>query len=71
MRCGDLVHVVKLGVLDGSPQVVGIGGHPTLGCQFLEVGVVGQSEEDVRSFPAPDPTRRFFKHYRDGMKWVW
>jgi hypothetical protein len=32
---------------------------------------VGQSEVDVRHFPVPDPKRRFFKHYRDGMKRVW
>ncbi len=71
MCCGDLVHVVKLGVLDGSPEVIGIGGHPTLGSEFLHVGVVGQSEVDVRHFPVPVPKRRFFKHYRDGMKRVW
>jgi len=71
MRCGDLVHVVELGVLYGSPEVVGIGGHPPFGSELLHVGVVGQSEVDVRHVPVPDPKRRFFVHYRDGMKRVW
>ena len=68
---GYFVHVVELGVLDGAPQVVGVGGHPPFGGEFLHVGVVGQSEEDVRRFPVPNSKRRFLVHYRDGVKWVW
>ena len=69
-RIGHFVHVVELGVLDSAPRVVGVGGHPSLGGQFLQVGVVGQSEEEIRRSPVPDPKRRFLVHHRDGMKRV-